>query len=101
MTYDLAIIGGGPAGAADAVYAARKQLKSVFITKDWLGQSNVSEKIENWIGTIAISGLELSNNLEKHAKTYADGVIDFKEGELATKLSKSGKLLTIVTDKNS
>ena len=47
MTYDLAIIGGGPAGAAAAVYAARKRLKTVFITKDWLGQSNVSEKIEN------------------------------------------------------
>jgi thioredoxin reductase len=44
--YDLAIIGGGPAGAAAAVYAARKRLKTVFITADWLGQSNVSEKIE-------------------------------------------------------
>ena len=44
--YDLAIIGGGPAGAAAAVYASRKRLKTVFITKDWLGQSNVSEKVE-------------------------------------------------------
>ena len=101
MIYNLAIIGGGPAGAAAAVYAARKQLKSVFITKDWLGQSNVSEKIENWIGTIAISGLELSNNLEKHAKTYADGVIDFKEGESATKITKNGDVFTITTDKAS
>jgi len=81
MTYDLAIIGGGPGGAAAAVYAARKRLKTVMITKDWLGQSNVSEKIENWIGTVAISGLELSNSLKKHAKAYAGGIIDFKEGE--------------------
>ncbi len=105
MTYDLAIIGGGPAGAAAAVYAARKQLKSVFITKDWLGQSNVSEKIENWIGTVAISGLELSNSLEKHAKAYAEDVIDFKEGELATNVSKNGKddhaIFTITTTKGS
>ncbi len=105
MTYDLCIIGGGPAGAAAAVYAARKQLKSVFITKDWLGQSNVSEKIENWIGSVAISGLELSNNLEKHAKAYADGVIDFKENELATKITKnnaeSGTTFTITTDKGN
>lgn len=109
MTYDLAIIGGGPAGAAAAVYAARKQLKSVFITKDWLGQSNVSEKIENWIGSVAISGLELSNNLEKHAKAYALGVIDFKEGELATKITKnetssgakSATTFTITTTKGS
>jgi len=86
--YDLAIIGGGPAGAAAAVYAARKRLKTVFITADWLGQSNVSEKIENWIGTVAISGLELSRSLEKHAKAYAEGIVDFKEGEYCTKIGR-------------
>ncbi len=101
MTYDLAIIGGGPAGAAAAVYAARKRLRSVFITKDWLGQSNVSEKVENWVGTVAISGLELSENLKKHAKAYADGVIDFKEGELATKLEKAGGHFSITTTKGT
>ena len=86
--YDLAIIGGGPAGAAAAVYAARKRLKTILITKDWLGQSNVSEKIENWVGTVAISGFDLSESLKKHAKAYADGIIDFKEGELATEIKK-------------
>jgi len=107
MLYDLAIIGGGPAGAAGAVYAARKSLKTVFITKDWLGQSNVSEKIENWVGTIAISGLELSKNLENHAKAYGKDVIDFKEGEYVNKVSRlkvqgSGKsAFTISTDKGS
>jgi thioredoxin reductase len=101
MTYDLAIIGGGPAGAAAAVYAARKRLRSVFITKDWLGQSNVSEKIENWVGSVAISGLDLSESLKKHAKAYADGVIDFKEGELATKLEKTGANFSIVTTKGN
>lgn len=101
MTYDLAIIGGGPAGTAAAVYAARKRLRSVFITKDWLGQSNVSEKIENWVGTVAISGLELSNSLEKHAKAYAEGVIDFKENQLATQVTKNGDIFTITTTKGS
>jgi alkyl hydroperoxide reductase subunit F len=89
MTYDLAIIGGGPAGAAAAVYAARKRLKTVFITKDWLGQSNVSEKIENWVGTVAISGLELSQSLEKHAKAYGKDIVDFKEGESCIKVQRS------------
>ena len=87
-TYDLAIIGGGPAGAAAAVYAARKRLKTVVITKDWLGQSNVSDNIENWVGTIAISGLELSHSLEKHAKAYGKDVIDFKDGEIATRITE-------------
>jgi alkyl hydroperoxide reductase subunit F len=88
MIYDLAIIGGGPAGAAAAVYAARKRLTTVFITKDWLGQSNVSEKIENWIGTVAISGFELSQNMEKHAKAYGKDVVDFKDGESCIKIEK-------------
>ena len=101
MLYDLAIIGGGPAGAAAAVYAARKQLKSILITKDWLGQSNVSEKVENWVGTVAISGFELSQSLEKHAKAYAEGVIDFKDGEVATSLEKSDAGFKISTDKGS
>ncbi len=101
MTYDLAIIGGGPAGAAAAVYAARKRLKTVFITKDWLGQSNVSEKIENWVGTIAISGLELSQILEKHAKAYGKDIMDFKDGESCTRIAKSGKVFSITTDKGT
>ncbi len=100
-TYDLAIIGGGPAGAAAAVYAARKRLKTVFITKDWLGQSNVSEKIENWVGTVAISGLELSQILEKHAKAYGKDIIDFKDGEGCTKVSKTKGGFSISTDKGS
>ncbi len=100
--YDLAIIGGGPAGAAAAVYAARKRLKSVFITKDWLGQSNVSEKIENWVGTVAISGLDLTTSLEKHAKAYADGIIDFVEGQYATKVNKNDSgTFTITSEKGS
>lgn len=101
MIYDLAIIGGGPAGAAAGVYASRKRLRSIFITKDWLGQSNVSEKIENWIGTIAISGLDLSRNLEKHVKEYGKGIIDFKEGEGALKLEKAGPHFKITTEKDS
>lgn len=101
MTYSLAIIGGGPAGAAAAVYAARKQLRTVFLTKDWLGQSYVSEGIENWIGTVKISGLDLSKSLEIHAKEYGKGIIDFKDGELATKVEKAGDVFKITSTKGS
>jgi alkyl hydroperoxide reductase subunit F len=102
MPYDLAIIGGGPAGAAAGVYAARKRLKTVFITKDWLGQSYVSEKVENWVGTVAIPGIELSQNLEKHVKAYAMGIIDFKEGEGAKKLEQNAAgNFVVTTEKDS
>jgi alkyl hydroperoxide reductase subunit F len=55
------------------------------------------------VGTVAISGLELSQSLEKHAKAYAAGIIDFKEGEYCTKVEKndSGFGFTVITDKGS
>ncbi|MEI6345843.1 MAG: FAD-dependent oxidoreductase [bacterium] len=78
--YDLAILGGGPAGVAAGVYASRKRLKTVFITKDFLGQSSVSDGIENWIGTVKISGVDLSKSLEVHLRAYAGNIVDIKEG---------------------
>jgi len=97
MIYDLAILGGGPAGVAAGVYAARKRLKTVFVTKDWNGQSTVSEGIENWIGEIKIPGLELSKKLENHLKAYAPGIIDIKEGVYVSGLTKNGKTFTVTT----
>ena len=81
MTYDLAILGGGPAGVAAGVYASRKRLKTVFITNEWGGQSNVSEGIQNWIGTVSISGAQLALDLEKHLRAYAEEVVDIHAGE--------------------
>jgi alkyl hydroperoxide reductase subunit F len=97
--YDLAIIGGGPAGVAAGVYAARKKLKTVFITKDFGGQSIVSTEIQNWIGTVAISGLDLADNLKKHLKTYSADVVDIKEGVWANEIVKNKDIFEIKTSK--
>lgn len=78
--YDLIIIGGGPAGIAAGVYASRKKLKTLFLTESFGGQSIVSEGIENWIGTIKISGNELAKNLEAHLRAYAGDIVDIKTG---------------------
>ncbi len=99
--YDLAIIGGGPAGVAAGVYASRKRLKTVFITKDFQGQSSVSDGVENWIGTIKIPGAELSKNLEAHLRAYAADVVDIKTGELCSLVEKTDKGFRITTQKNS
>jgi alkyl hydroperoxide reductase subunit F len=69
--HDLTIIGGGPAGATAAVYAARKHLDTVLVTAEWGGQSNVSADIQNWIGTPHISGMDLAKNLRLHTEEYA------------------------------
>lgn len=68
--YDLAIVGGGPAGVSAAVYAARKRLKTVLITDDWGGQSTVSPEIQNWIGEPSISGADLAKKLRAHVENY-------------------------------
>src|SRR4030042_6959558 len=65
---DTIIIGGGPAGAAAAGYAARKKLKTLVITEDVRGQSVVSAGIQNWIGEENITGLDLAKKLEKHVR---------------------------------
>ena len=68
--YDLVIVGGGPAGAGAAVYAARKKIKTLLVTDAWGGQSLVSADVQNWIGTPHASGLELAQMMEKHVREY-------------------------------
>src|SRR3990167_5428251 len=80
MLYDVIIIGGGPAGAAAAVYSARKRLKTLLITESFGGQSIVSDDIQNWIGEAHISGFELAQKLEAHVRAFSD-VIDIKNAE--------------------
>jgi alkyl hydroperoxide reductase subunit F len=86
--YDLAIIGGGPAGVAAGVYASRKQLRTVFITDSWGGQSVVSDDIQNWIGTVSISGPKLAEELKRHLKEYADTIVNIREGERVKLVSR-------------
>ncbi len=59
VLYDTIIIGSGTTGTAAAVYAARKKLKTLIIAEGFGGQSTVSSSIENWVGELSISGLEL------------------------------------------
>lgn len=86
--YDLIIIGGGPGGIAAGVYASRKQLKTLFITKEWGGQSIVSPDIQNWIGTPNISGNDLAKNLEDHLKKYAGDIVTIIANTTVTGIAK-------------
>jgi alkyl hydroperoxide reductase subunit F len=86
---DLLIIGGGPAGVAAGVYAARKQLKTVLIAEEFGGQSTVSEGVENWIGTVKVPGIELGKQLKAHLDAYKGGVVETIEGDRVEKLEKA------------
>ncbi len=86
--FELAIIGGGPAGVSAGVYAARKRLKTVLITETWGGQSTESAGIENWIGTKNIPGLEFGLALEGHVRSYEGPDFVVKAGERVERVSK-------------
>ena len=97
MIYDLIIIGGGPAGVAAGIYAARKWLKTILITDEFGGQSAVSEDIQNWIGTISIHGKKLAENLKKHLLAYAEDVVDIVENEKVETLTQAQNIFIAVT----
>lgn len=85
---DIIIIGGGPAGVAAGVYAARKYLRGVLIAEEFGGQSTVSEGIENWIGTEKISGADLAKALKAHLEAYKSDKIAV-ENDRVEKLEKT------------
>jgi len=107
MIYDVIIIGGGPAGVAALVYAARKKLKTLLITESFGGQSIVSDDIENWIGEKHIAGIELAKKLEEHARSFSE-VVEIKSPEKAIqvkdiKCSESHRVcdFAVKTDKSN
>lgn len=99
--YDLIIIGGGPAGTAAAVYAARKQLKTLLILKEWGGQSIVSDDIQNWIGTPHISGAQLGEALKSHVLEYKGDILTIAEFEYVQNVSGTDGDFTVTTDKHT
>ena len=95
--YDLIIIGAGPAGITASVYAARKMMSSLVITRDIGGQAAWSGDIENYTGYQFITGPELAAKFEEHMRKYS---ITVKENEAVGDLKKDNDVFSITTDKN-
>ncbi|HEV3365239.1 MAG TPA: FAD-dependent oxidoreductase [Acidimicrobiia bacterium] len=70
--YDLVIIGGGPAGLAAAIYAAREGIDAIVVDASALGgQAGISDRIDNYPGfPDGISGAELAERFVAQAKRY-------------------------------
>lgn len=93
--HDLAIIGGGPAALSCAVYAGRKRLNTVLITKEIGGQLLLMSGIENYLGFESITGAELA---DKFAKQMAQYDIDEIIGEKVVELTKQDGFFQIHTE---
>jgi alkyl hydroperoxide reductase subunit F len=68
MAYDLIIVGGGPVGMTAAVYAARKKLKALLLSKDLGGQALWAMGVENYMGYQYIEGPELMQKFEEQVE---------------------------------
>lgn len=93
--YEMMIIGGGPAGLAAAVYAARKQLKTLLISEDIGGQINNTWGVENYLGYQFIEGPELITKFQTQVSQFP---IDQKIGQKVTELKEIKRGFEAITD---
>jgi NADH-dependent peroxiredoxin subunit F len=82
--YDVIIVGGGPAGMTAAVYAVRKKLDILLITRDFGGQLMWTREIENYMGFQYITGPELITKFEEQVKKFPVN-IKYEEVEKLTR----------------
>jgi len=81
--YDLLVVGGGPAGAAAAIYAARKGIRTGLVADRLGGQVQDTLAIENLVSVPATEGPRLAADLERHVRSYG---VDIIEGQRARAL---------------
>lgn len=98
MIMDLIIIGAGPAGITASVYAARKKIDFMVLTKDVGGQAAWSSDVENYPGYQFITGPDLVAKFQEHMQKYG---IQLKEDEEVVELEKMDKIIHVKTTKET
>lgn len=96
MTYDVLIVGYGPAGITAAIYAARKKLSVVLIGDLPGGEVRNSGDIENWPGDRTTDGNTLADKMIAHLQDHKDGV-EIVQDKVA-KITKHEDVFTSITD---
>ena len=80
-TYDVVVIGGGPAGASAAIYSARKGLNVAIVAERVGGQVKETVGIENLISVPYTTGADLANALKTHIDKYGIGIFENRKIE--------------------
>jgi NADH-dependent peroxiredoxin subunit F len=93
--YDVLIIGGGPAGAAAAVYAARKGIRTGLAAERFGGQVNDTLAIENYISVLETDGPKFAMGLEAHARTYDVDIMNLQRAEQIIPAAQPGGLIEV------
>jgi len=79
--YDVLIVGGGPAGASAAIYAARKGIRTGIVAERFGGQILDTLGIENFISVKSTEGPKLARALEEHVKEYNVDIMDLQRAK--------------------
>jgi alkyl hydroperoxide reductase subunit F len=90
--FDVLVVGGGPAGAAAAIYAARKGIRTGLVTERLGGQVGDTLGIENYVGLPHTEGPKFVAQMEKHVRDYD---VDIMTGQRATALSRTNGATTV------
>jgi alkyl hydroperoxide reductase subunit F len=96
QAFDVLIVGGGPAGAAAAVYAARKGIKTGIAAERFGGQVLDTMGIENFISVSHTEGPKLVAQLEQHVKDYDVDVMNLQRAEKLIPAKREGGLHEVV-----
>jgi len=92
--FDVLIVGGGPAGASAAVYAARKGIRTGVVTERFGGQVLDTMGIENFISVKETEGPKLAAALENHVKTYDVDIMNLQRAVELRQADENG-LVTV------
>ncbi|RFO95725.1 alkyl hydroperoxide reductase subunit F [Rhodoferax lacus] len=93
--FDVLIVGGGPAGAAAAVYAARKGIRVGVAAERFGGQTNDTMAIENYISVLETDGPKFAAALEAQVRHYEVDIMNLQRADKIIPASEAGGLISV------
>ena len=96
--FDVLIVGGGPAGAAAAVYAARKGIRTGIVAERFGGQTLDTLGIENYISVLETQGPKFAAALEAHARAYDVDIMNGQRVATITPAAQPGGAIAVTLD---
>jgi len=96
--FDVLVVGGGPAGAASAIYAARKGIRTGVLAERFGGQVLDTMDIENFISVSRTEGPKLATALEQHVKDYEVDIMNLQRATALTPAAEAGGLAEVTLE---